>query len=167
MSRHRIKDVDYDDDDFYDDEDAPADPEEQEFLQQCTTAVLQQLGAGQPSVTATKEEVQDALWHYYNDIEKSVNYLKGMFNWRRYAASNRIIYRGFPRSIVCCEIQLTEVLRAGKREKEATKLQKSKIQPGKQCSWDNCYPKVSSLGSGSGPQDILRALIMTAAVPCK
>ncbi|CAG8892494.1 unnamed protein product [Penicillium egyptiacum] len=76
MSRHRIKDVDYDDDDFYDDEEELADPEEQEFLQQCTTAVLQQLGAGQPSVTATKEEVQDALWHYYNDIEKSVNYLR-------------------------------------------------------------------------------------------
>ncbi|CAI7657707.1 unnamed protein product [Penicillium glandicola] len=92
MSRHRIKDIDYDEDDFYDDEDAAADPEEQEFLQQCTTAVLQQLGAGQPSVTATKEEVQDALWHYYNDIEKSVNYLRG------------------------------------KREKEATKPQKSKIQ---------------------------------------
>ncbi|KAG0161118.1 hypothetical protein PDIDSM_8651 [Penicillium digitatum] len=91
MSRHRIKDVGYDEEDFYDDDDAIADPEEQEFLQQCTTAVLQQLGAGQPSVTATKEEVQDALWHYYNDIEKSVNYLRG------------------------------------KREKEATKLQKSKI----------------------------------------
>ncbi|KUM62526.1 hypothetical protein ACN42_g4601 [Penicillium freii] len=94
MSRHRIKDVDYDDDDFYDDDDVTADPEEQEFLQQCTTAVLQQLNAGQPSVTATKEEVHDALWHYYNDIVKSVNYLRG------------------------------------KREKEATKLQKSKIQPG-------------------------------------
>lgn len=133
MSRHRIKDVDYDDDDFYDDDDVTADPEEQEFLQQCTTAVLQQLNAGQPSVTATKEEVQDALWHYYNDIEKSVNYLRG------------------------------------KREKEATKLQKLKIRPGKQCSWDNCYPKVSSLGSGSGPgaQDILRAPVISAAVPCK
>ncbi|OQE29066.1 hypothetical protein PENFLA_c004G06707 [Penicillium flavigenum] len=93
MSRHRIKDVGYDDDDFYDDDDELADPEEQEFLQQCTTAVLQQLRAGQPSVTATKEEVQDALWHYYNDIDKSVNYLRG------------------------------------KREKEAAKLQKSKIQP--------------------------------------
>ena len=75
MSRHRIKDVDYDDDDFYDDDDVTADPEEQEFLQQ--------LNAGQPSVTATKEEVQDALWHYYNDIEKSVNYLRGTFNFRR------------------------------------------------------------------------------------
>jgi elongation factor 1 alpha-like protein len=96
MSRHRIKEVDYDEDDFYDDDDASADPEEQEFLQQCTTAVLQQLGAGQPSVTATKQEVQDALWHYYNDIEKSVNYLRGMFNLHIYAISHGITYRGVP-----------------------------------------------------------------------
>jgi elongation factor 1 alpha-like protein len=80
MSRHRIKDVGYDDEDYYSDDGyASPDPEEQEFLQQCTAAVLQQLSAGQPSVTATKEEVQEALWHYYNDIEKSVNYLRGMF----------------------------------------------------------------------------------------
>ncbi|CAG8225353.1 unnamed protein product [Penicillium salamii] len=79
MSRHRVKDVGYDDDDYYSDDGyASPDPEEQEFLQQCTTAVLQQLGAGQSPVTATKEEVQEALWHYYNDIEKSVNYLRGM-----------------------------------------------------------------------------------------
>ncbi|KAJ5776521.1 uncharacterized protein N7511_001532 [Penicillium nucicola] len=78
MSRHRIKDVGYEDDDYYSDDGyASPDPEEQEFLQQCTAAVLAQLSAGQPSVTATKEEVQEALWHYYNDIEKSVNYLRG------------------------------------------------------------------------------------------
>ncbi|CAG7930556.1 unnamed protein product [Penicillium olsonii] len=78
MSRHRVKDVGYDDDDYYSDDGyASPDPEEQEFLQQCTTAVLQQLGAGQSPVTATKEEAQEALWHYYNDIEKSVNYLRG------------------------------------------------------------------------------------------
>ncbi|GLI76138.1 hypothetical protein PoHVEF18_004409 [Penicillium ochrochloron] len=78
MSRHRVKNVGYDDDDFEDDDgyDSP-DPEEQEFLQQCTAAVLGQLRAGQPSVTATTEEVQEALWHYYNDIEKTVNYLRG------------------------------------------------------------------------------------------
>ncbi|KAJ5595173.1 Translation elongation/initiation factor/Ribosomal beta-barrel [Penicillium hispanicum] len=78
MSKHRVKNVGYDDDDYYDDDgyESP-DPEEQEFLQQCTAAVLQQLRAGQPSVTATKEEVQDALWHYYNDVEKSVTYLRG------------------------------------------------------------------------------------------
>lgn len=81
MSKHRVKNVGYDDDDYYSDDgyDSP-DPEEQEFLQQCTSAVLEQLRAGQPSVTATKEEVQDALWHYYNDIEKSVNYLRSTFS---------------------------------------------------------------------------------------
>jgi elongation factor 1 alpha-like protein len=80
MSRHRVKNVGYDDDHFEDDDgyDSP-DPEEQEFLQQCTAAVLGQLRAGQPSVTATTEEVQEALWHYYNDIEKAVNYLRGMY----------------------------------------------------------------------------------------
>lgn len=80
MSRHRVKNVGYDDDDFEDDDgyDSP-DPEEQEFLQQCTASVLGQLRAGQPSVTATTEEVQEALWHYYNDIEKAANYLRGEY----------------------------------------------------------------------------------------
>lgn len=77
MSKHRVKNVGYDDDDYYSDEDYEVNPEEQEFLQQCTAAVLEQLRAGQPSVIATKEEIQEALWHYYNDVEKSVNYLRG------------------------------------------------------------------------------------------
>jgi hypothetical protein len=94
MSRHRIKDVGYDDEDYYSDDGyASPDPEEQEFLQQCTTAVLQQLGAGQPSVTATKEEVQDALWHYYNDIEKSVNYLKSMYCLRMHVSHRSIFLK--------------------------------------------------------------------------
>lgn len=78
MSRHRVKNVGYDDDEYEDDEgyESP-DPEEQEFLKQCTALVSQQLRAGQPSVTATTEEIQEALWHYYNDIEKSTNYLRG------------------------------------------------------------------------------------------
>jgi hypothetical protein len=80
MSRHRIKDVSYDDEDLYDDDDDydSPDPAEQEFVQQCTVEVLQQLRAGDPSVTATKEEVQESLWHYYNDVQKTVNYLRGM-----------------------------------------------------------------------------------------
>ncbi|OOF98957.1 hypothetical protein ASPCADRAFT_140464 [Aspergillus carbonarius ITEM 5010] len=75
MSRHRVKAVSYDEDEFDDGYDSP-DPEEQEFLQQCTTEVLNQLRTGDPSVTATRDEVQEALWHYYNDVEKSVNYLR-------------------------------------------------------------------------------------------
>ncbi|KAF7591812.1 Hsp70 suppressor, GTPase facilitates ribosomal subunit dissociation [Aspergillus hancockii] len=77
MSRHRIKAVAYDDDDFGDDDgyDSP-DPEEQEFLEQCIAEVLSQLRTGEPSVTTTRDEAQEALWHYYNDVEKSVNYLR-------------------------------------------------------------------------------------------
>ncbi|KAJ5216161.1 HBS1-like protein [Penicillium cinerascens] len=78
MSRHRVKNVGYDDDDYYDEDgyESP-DPEEQEFLKQCTAAVSQHLRAAQPSVTATTEEIQEALWHYYNDVEKSTSYLRG------------------------------------------------------------------------------------------
>ncbi|XRM43050.1 hypothetical protein ABZX51_006254 [Aspergillus tubingensis] len=76
MSRHRVKAVSYDEDDFDDDYDSP-DPEQEEFLEQCTAEVLNQLRAGDPPVTATRDEVQEALWHYYNDVEKSVNYLRG------------------------------------------------------------------------------------------
>lgn len=79
MSRHRMKTVGYDDDDDYasdDGYDSP-DPEEQELLEQCTAQVLLQLRTGEPAISATREEVQEALWHYYNDVEKSVGYLRG------------------------------------------------------------------------------------------
>ncbi|BCS20570.1 putative translation elongation factor EF-1 subunit [Aspergillus puulaauensis] len=78
MSRHRVKAVSYDDDEIdYEDGYDSEDPEEREYLEQCTREVLGQLAGGDPSVSATREEVQEALWHYYNDVEKSVNYLKG------------------------------------------------------------------------------------------
>ncbi|KAJ5928976.1 Translation elongation/initiation factor/Ribosomal beta-barrel [Penicillium verhagenii] len=77
MSRHRVKNVGYDDDDYSDDGYDSPDPEEQEHLQRCTDDVLSQLRAGTSPVIATKDEVQEALWHYYNDVEKSVNYLRG------------------------------------------------------------------------------------------
>jgi HBS1-like protein len=76
MSRHRVKALSYDDD-FEDDYDS-ADPDEQERLEECTKEVLGRLQAGEPSVTASHEEVQEALWHYYNDIQKSVDYLRGI-----------------------------------------------------------------------------------------
>ena len=82
MSKSRVKNVGYDDDDYYDDDGyESADPEEQEHLQRCTDEVLSQLRVGQPPVTASKEEVQEALWHYYNDVEKSVNYLRSMLTF--------------------------------------------------------------------------------------
>lgn len=78
MSRHRMKSLSYDEDDLdddYDDYDSP-DPEEQEQLEEYTREVLSQLRAGQSPVTASREEVQEALWHYYNDVGKAVNYLR-------------------------------------------------------------------------------------------
>lgn len=77
MSRHRVKSLEYDDDDF-DEEYDEADPEEQEQLEAYTNEVLNELRTGQPLVTATREEVQEALWHYYNDVPKSVSYLRSM-----------------------------------------------------------------------------------------
>ncbi|KAL3436277.1 hypothetical protein BDV09DRAFT_165797 [Aspergillus tetrazonus] len=79
MSRHRVKAVSYDDDDYddYDDGYDSQDPEEREFLEECTREVQSQLAAGDPPVSATRNEVQEALWHYYNDVDKSVNYLRG------------------------------------------------------------------------------------------
>lgn len=79
MSRHRVKTLDYDDDDFEEDDyDDEIDPEEQAQLEAYTNQVLDELRAGQPPVTASRQEVQEALWHYYNDVEKSVHYLRGI-----------------------------------------------------------------------------------------
>lgn len=83
MSRHRVKSLDYDDDDF-DEEYDEADPEEQEQLEAYTNEVLNELRTGQPPVTASRDEVQEALWHYYNDVTKSVNYLRSMIQWMDY-----------------------------------------------------------------------------------
>ncbi|EEA28229.1 hypothetical protein EYB25_000829 [Talaromyces marneffei] len=78
MSRHRIKSLEYDDDDDYEDEDYDeVDPAEQEHLEAYTNEVLNELRTGQPPVTASRQEVQEALWHYYNDVAKSVDYLRG------------------------------------------------------------------------------------------
>lgn len=78
MSRHRVKTLGYDGDDFEDEDYDDVDPEEQEQLEAYTNEVLNALRTGQPSVTASRQEVQEALWHYYNDVEKCVNYLRGM-----------------------------------------------------------------------------------------
>ncbi|KAH8704966.1 putative translation elongation factor EF-1 subunit [Talaromyces proteolyticus] len=75
MSRHRVKSLDYDDDDFEDEYDE-VDPEEQEQLEAYTNEVMSALQTGQPPVTASRQEAQEALWHYYNDVDKSVNYIR-------------------------------------------------------------------------------------------
>ena len=85
MSNRRVKSLsledDYDDYNDYDDEDENAgddglSPEDREQLRLGTVQVRQNLG---PAFPATDQEIQDALWHYYYDIGKSVAYLKSVF----------------------------------------------------------------------------------------
>ncbi|KAJ9619893.1 hypothetical protein H2203_008167 [Taxawa tesnikishii (nom. ined.)] len=91
MSNRRVKDVDYDDDDIYSDEeygeeggyydnggqegsnDAELSPEDQEQMRQGTTRVREALGSAYP---VSDQAIQEALWHYYYDVAKSVSYLK-------------------------------------------------------------------------------------------
>lgn len=87
MSNRRVKamaleDDDYDDYDDYDEEEedpnAATDTmsaEDKAQLQEGTIKVRQALG---PSSPVTDSEIQEALWHYYYDVSKSVSYLKSM-----------------------------------------------------------------------------------------
>jgi len=84
MSNRRVKSLavdedDYDDDSYddYDDaEDGAQDKlsaEDREQLRLGTVKVREALG---PSFPTTDDEIQEALWHYYYDVGKSVTYLK-------------------------------------------------------------------------------------------
>ena len=80
MSKHRIKNVSADDDvyDDYDDDEGEQDEtenltaEDKEQLRLGTVKVREALAG----VLATDHEIQEALWHYYYDIAKSVTYLR-------------------------------------------------------------------------------------------
>lgn len=85
MSKHRIKSVALEDDyadDYYDDdedqsgyvEEDGVTAEDQERLRVGTVQARNTLG--QDFASITDKEIQDALWHYYYDISKSVSYLK-------------------------------------------------------------------------------------------
>lgn len=86
MSTRRVKNIDYDDDDGFDsyDEDYGADDnedqnditEDDKFQMQEGTAKVKSLLGSQ--IVVTDKEIQDALWHYYYDVEKSVAYLKNI-----------------------------------------------------------------------------------------
>lgn len=52
-------------------------------MRQGTIAVREALGSGFPAAEA---EIQEALWHYYYDVGKSVTYLKSWFLPRYRAA---------------------------------------------------------------------------------
>lgn len=79
----RVKNVDYDEDDLYDEDNYPDEEEEnQEYtaedrenfanLTPVVRAELEESGA-----QATDTQIEEALWHYYWDVGKSVAYLKG------------------------------------------------------------------------------------------
>ncbi|PHH86319.1 hypothetical protein CDD83_10418 [Cordyceps sp. RAO-2017] len=73
----------YDEDDFvdqyddYDDEDGELSPEDRKAMSEGTASVRRALGKDADKVTVT--QIQEALWHYYYDIDKSVAYLKKSF----------------------------------------------------------------------------------------
>lgn len=81
MPRHRVKNVttfegdDYDDDDDYEEEDELS-PEDREHMRLGTIEVRQLLQSEIPPVPATDEEIQEALWHYFYDVDKSVGFLR-------------------------------------------------------------------------------------------
>ncbi|XP_044716251.1 elongation factor tu GTP binding domain-containing protein [Hirsutella rhossiliensis] len=73
----------YDDDDLadqhdgYEDGDEELSPEDRASMSKGTAEVQKALGNVASKVTVT--QIQEALWHYYYDVEKSVGYLKRTF----------------------------------------------------------------------------------------
>jgi len=84
MSRHRVKNVVLDDDDYddYDDYDEHGgsdilSAEDKEQLRLGTARVREIMG---PDFSSTDEEIQESLWHYYYDADKVVAYLKSLLS---------------------------------------------------------------------------------------
>ncbi|OCL09549.1 hypothetical protein AOQ84DRAFT_338766 [Glonium stellatum] len=76
----RVKQLGYDGDDLYYDDDYSDEgggdglsPEDKEQMRQGTIQVKAALAS---SISVSDAEIQEALWHYYYDIDKSVTYLK-------------------------------------------------------------------------------------------
>jgi len=80
MSKHRVKSIaaddDYDDEYDYDEQEGTGlSEEDKEQMRNGTVQVRETLG---PDFPATDDEIQEALWHYYYDVAKSVSYIKSM-----------------------------------------------------------------------------------------
>ncbi|KAF1953006.1 hypothetical protein CC80DRAFT_478378 [Byssothecium circinans] len=82
---HRAKNIGYDDDDLYSDEDeyyeedgggADMTEDDKEQMAAATIQVKEALGG---SLSVTDAQIQEALWHYYYDVGKSVIYLKNKY----------------------------------------------------------------------------------------
>ena len=81
MAHRRVKDISYDqEDDYYDENDAYDEESQglsagdQEHMRTGTIAV--RAGLGPDSDMTTDTEIQDALYYYYFDTDKSIAYLK-------------------------------------------------------------------------------------------
>ncbi|KAM0723751.1 hypothetical protein Q7P37_000741 [Cladosporium fusiforme] len=83
MSGHkRVKDIDYDDDDIYSGDEEEYDntgddgltAEDRQNFSTLTPVVRAELD--EAGVQAENKEIEDALWHYFWDVGKSVTYLK-------------------------------------------------------------------------------------------
>ncbi|KAL2264661.1 hypothetical protein VTJ83DRAFT_7171 [Remersonia thermophila] len=83
MSRHQyIRNLDYQDvldeyEGYSDEEDDELSPEDRELMTQGTAAVQAALGVEASKVTVA--QIEEALWHYYYDVDKSVAYLISKF----------------------------------------------------------------------------------------
>jgi elongation factor 1 alpha-like protein len=83
MSKHRVKNVslhddlydDFDDDEGEDNETEALTAEDKEQLRLGTLKVREAL----PGISVSDSEIQEALWHYYYDVAKSVTYLKSQY----------------------------------------------------------------------------------------
>jgi elongation factor 1 alpha-like protein len=72
MPRQRVKNVDYEDDDYDYDEDYG--DEEAEQMNQGIIKVREALGPQHEGTT--EKEIRETLYYYYFDVTKSVSYLK-------------------------------------------------------------------------------------------
>ncbi|KAF5724752.1 elongation factor 1-alpha [Fusarium mundagurra] len=85
MSRHRIvhtfnaDDIvsEFDGDDYEDEVEDELSPEDRQAMEEGTAEVRRALGTEANKVT--KAQIEEALWHYYYDIDKSVTYLMKTF----------------------------------------------------------------------------------------
>ena len=85
MSRHRIKNIDFVDDEYDDgqeddeyEDDSVVSPQDQEQMRLGAIEVRKLLDSDIPPVPASDQEIRDALWNYYYDVEKSVGNLRSM-----------------------------------------------------------------------------------------
>ncbi|KAK2014314.1 elongation factor Tu GTP binding domain-containing protein [Colletotrichum eremochloae] len=86
MSRHQaVRNLDYDEaldeyegeEDFEEEETDQLSPEDREAMNVGTATVQSALGPDSDKVTV--QQIQDALWYYYYDIDKTVSYLQKKF----------------------------------------------------------------------------------------